>query len=67
MDVVRNTADEEAVAIEVACDGGEVGVELWTDGGLEERGAVLGGEDYVDQDEREGLWHWVGLGRAFSP
>jgi hypothetical protein len=40
---------------------------LWTDGGLEERGAVLGGEDDVDQDEREGLWHGGWLWRAFSP
>jgi hypothetical protein len=57
----------DGTAIEVARDSGEVGVELWADGGLEERGAVLGGEDDVDQDEREGLWHWLGLGRAFSP
>ena len=67
MDVVRNAADEEAVAVEVACDGGEIGVELWKDGGWEEREAVLGGEDDVDKDEREGLWHRGWLGRAFSP
>ena len=67
MDVVPNAADEEAIAIEVARDGGEVGVELWADGGLEKRGAVLGGEDYVDQDEREGLWHWLGFGAGFQP
>ncbi len=67
MDVVRNAADEEAVAVEVARDGGEIGVELWAEGGLEERGAVPGGEDDVEEDERAGLWHRGGLGRAFSP
>ena len=51
MDVVFNAAGEEAVAVEVACDGGEVGVELWTEGGFEERCAVLGGKDDVDEDE----------------
>ena len=33
MDAVRNTADEEAFPVEVACNGGEVGVEVWGDGG----------------------------------
>ncbi len=37
MDVVFDAADEEAFAVEVACDGGEVGVERWPDGGFEER------------------------------
>ena len=67
MDVVRNAADEEAFAVEVACDGREVGVEVWADRGLEERGAVLRGEDDVEEREREGLWHRGLLGRAFSP
>ena len=35
--------------------------------GLEEGCAVFGGEDDVDEHEREGLWHRRWLGRAFSP
>ena len=67
MDVVFDAADEETFAVEVACDRGEVGVEFWADGGLEEGCAVFGGEDDVDEHEREGLWHRRWLGRAFSP
>ena len=32
-------------------------MEFWADGGFEEGSAVFGGEDDVDEDEREGLWH----------
>jgi hypothetical protein len=67
MEVVFDAADEETFAVEVACDRGDVGVEFWEDGGFEERGAVFGGEDDVDEDEREGLGHGGWLGRAFSP
>jgi hypothetical protein len=35
--------------------------------GFRKGGADLGGEDDVDQDEREGLRHGGWLGRAFSP
>ena len=61
MDVIVEAADEETFAVEVACDRGEVGVEVWADGGFEEGRAVFGGEDDVDEDQREGLWHGVGV------
>ena len=67
MDVVFNTADEETFAVEIACDGGKIGVEFWADGRFEKGSALFGGKDDVEEDEREGLWHERLLGRAFGP
>ena len=38
------------LAIVIAGDGGQVGVEFGTDGGVDERFAVLGAENQVDDD-----------------
>ena len=51
VDVVFYAADEEAIAFKIASDGGEISVQAWTQIGLDERMAVLGGEDDVDEDE----------------
>src|ERR1700753_4210479 len=48
-----------AVALATTATGclGEIRVELWAYLGIEQGNAVLGAEDYMDEDRREGLRH----------
>jgi hypothetical protein len=57
MDVVGGSAGTVAFASRVADERGEVCVERGADGFAEERLAVFRGEDYVDEEEGQGLRH----------
>src|SRR5262245_32204083 len=61
VNVVRDAADDERGRVEVAANPSEIGVRLGENGcGLEERLAVLGGEDEVEVDLSERLRHGAG-------
>jgi hypothetical protein len=51
MDMIGDAADTVTFAIGIASDGGEVGVERRTNGGLKDGRPVFGAEDDVDEEK----------------
>ena len=62
MHMVCHAADSERLAIGIAGDRGEIRVELGPDGGFDQRLAILGAENDVENDEAQRLWHDDGAG-----
>ena len=63
MNVVGHAANAETFASRIASDRCKVSVKGSADGSSEDRGAVFGAEDQVDDDEGERLRH----GRKYRP
>jgi len=49
--VISHAANAIALAVQIACNGREIGVELTTHLPVQERRAILGAEHHVDQHE----------------
>ena len=57
VNVILHAADAICLRVVGATESGEIGVHAWSDGRVEERGAILGAENQVQNDSAERLRH----------
>ena len=65
--MIGNAADAVTLAIQVACDGRQIGIKLRTNIDVEDGRTILGAEHHVDQQEGKGLRHGSDDGTGFQP